>query len=270
MPVYTKEFIEANLINPPEWLGGSLIMEAVVGSRAYGVSSDASGSDLDLVAVCVPPMGLVYPFAAGELPGFDKPYPRFEQFTQQRIPMHDCTADLSVYSIVRFVKLAVSGNPNVLGFLFSNPDLTDSISPVWDKLYAGRHEFLHRGCIAAFTELSDRECERFNTTKHIGNPQRRALASIHGYDTKGACNALRWLLELEQILTERNLEKARSGRLLTEIRSGKWSLADVNRAVADARSINNEWMKTTSLPEQPDMAAIKKLLIECLEMHYNQ
>ena len=65
-------------LHPPSWLPNNLCFETVMGSAAYGVSSDES--DVDVYGICLPPKELVFPHLAGEIPGFGTQLKRFEQW----------------------------------------------------------------------------------------------------------------------------------------------------------------------------------------------
>ena len=65
-----RHLAERDLIHPPRWLSPNICYETVMGSQAYGVSTDSS--DFDVYGFCVPPKSLVFPHLAGEIPGFGR------------------------------------------------------------------------------------------------------------------------------------------------------------------------------------------------------
>src|SRR5688500_4528079 len=52
-------------MSPPDWLPDNLLYETLMGSEAYGVSSDAS--DRDVYGICMPPKHMLFPHLAGEI-----------------------------------------------------------------------------------------------------------------------------------------------------------------------------------------------------------
>jgi uncharacterized protein len=80
------QLTEKKKANPPKWLPNSVIYETIMGSVAYGVSSDTS--DMDIYGICVPPKELVFPHLAGEIPGFGRQIPRFDVYQEHHL--QDC------------------------------------------------------------------------------------------------------------------------------------------------------------------------------------
>ncbi len=74
---------EKKLINPPSWLGSNVHYLTIMGSVAYGVSSDTS--DMDIYGWCMPTKELVFPHLAGEILGFGRQTKRFEQYQQHHV-----------------------------------------------------------------------------------------------------------------------------------------------------------------------------------------
>ena len=69
-----------NVIHPPKWLMANCSYLTIMGSQAYGVSTD--DSDLDTYGFCLPPKEMVFPHLAGEIPGFGRQTAPFEQWQQ--------------------------------------------------------------------------------------------------------------------------------------------------------------------------------------------
>ena len=71
------------LITPPGFIKNNVHYEVLMGSVAYGVSSD--NSDMDIYGFCIPPKDVVFPHLRGEILGFGKQINRFEQYQQHKI-----------------------------------------------------------------------------------------------------------------------------------------------------------------------------------------
>lgn len=90
----------------------------------------------------------------------------------------------------------------------------------------------------------------------------------YGYDVKFAYHIIRLLNEVEQILTEHDLDLQRNREQLKSIRRGDWALEEVEEYF-QKKELELEALYTKStLRHSPDEEAIKTLLLECLEMHY--
>src|SRR5207302_9796696 len=101
-----QRLTDRGLIKPPRWLPGNVQYETVMGSVAYGVSSDAS--DVDVYGWAIPPREDIFPHLRGELPGFGRRARRFEQFQEHHVRDPDALAghgrsyDLTIFGIVKF------------------------------------------------------------------------------------------------------------------------------------------------------------------------
>src|SRR3954462_5460788 len=73
-----QRLTDRGLVKPPRWLPGNVQYETIMGSVAYGVSSDTS--DLDVYDWAIPPKEEIFPHLRGEIPGFGRPAKRFEVF----------------------------------------------------------------------------------------------------------------------------------------------------------------------------------------------
>lgn len=78
MSSITAQLAHRGLIRPPHFMPSNVMYETIMGSIAYGVSSDQS--DRDVYGFCIPPKEGVFPHLDGEIPGFGEPKKRFEQF----------------------------------------------------------------------------------------------------------------------------------------------------------------------------------------------
>src|SRR5260370_32102011 len=78
---------DRGLVKPPRWLPANVQYETVMGSVAYGVSSDSS--DLDVYGWAIPPKEDVFPHLRGEGLGFGRQAKRFEQFQEHHVPHPD-------------------------------------------------------------------------------------------------------------------------------------------------------------------------------------
>ncbi len=73
-----QRLTDRGLARPPRWLPGNVQYETIMGSVAYGVSSDSS--DVDVYGWAIPPKEDIFPHLRGEIVGFGKQAKRFEQY----------------------------------------------------------------------------------------------------------------------------------------------------------------------------------------------
>jgi len=77
-----KALAGKGLAKPPPWLTDNILYETIMGSVAYGVSSDSS--DMDVYGWAIPPKEDVFPHLRGDILGFGKQAERFAQFQQHQ------------------------------------------------------------------------------------------------------------------------------------------------------------------------------------------
>ncbi|MGW7100732.1 nucleotidyltransferase domain-containing protein [Streptomyces sp. NPDC054838] len=206
------------------------VYACVMGSRAFGLATEAS--DTDRRGVYLAPTPLFW--------RFDKPPthvegPRDEEFS---------------WELERFCELALGANPNILECLHS--PLVERLTPVGEELRSLRPAFLSRQAHTSFT--------RYAASQHR---KLRADVRIHGAPRwKHAMHLLRLLLSCRDLL--------RTGRLtidvtphrdrLLAVKRGEltWTETDAwtSRLTAECESA----LATSPLPAGPDTARVADFL----------
>lgn len=100
------------------------------------------------------------------------------------------------------------------------------------------------------------------------NSSRFAMRKKHGYDVKFSYHVVRLLLEIEQILTEEDLDLERNREVLKGIRRGEWTMDKLKDWASDKEKALERVYEDSKLPWGPREPELKKLLLECLEHHY--
>ncbi len=119
---------------------------------------------------------------------------------------------------------------------------------------------------ARFKGYSYSQLNKMSSNKREG--KRKALHDKYGYDIKFAYHVVRLLLEVEQILSEGDLDLQRHKEQLKSIRRGEWTEEEI-KTWAGKKESNLESLYTkSSLPYSPNEDEIKDLLLQCLKMHY--
>lgn len=100
------------------------------------------------------------------------------------------------------------------------------------------------------------------------NDKRAISIRDYGFDLKFASHCVRLLNEVEQILTEGDLDLTRNSEQIKSIRRGEWSIEQID-AYFTSKERELETLYTNStLRHSPDEDAIKELLLNVLEEHY--
>jgi hypothetical protein len=112
--------------------------------------------------------------------------------------------------------------------------------------------------IRSFHEMDSRKPEP--------GSKRAALREKYGYDVK--YHVVRLIGEVEQILTEGDIDLRRNREQLKSIRRGEVPQEDIRRMYAEKERDLEKLYHSSKLPWAADEAAIKTLLLQCLEEHY--
>ncbi len=265
-----QRLVQRNLIRPPRWLPGNVQYETIMGSVAYGVSSDTS--DLDIYGWAIPPKDDVFPHLRGEILGFGRPAKRFEQFQEHQITDRSelagrgRTYDVTIFGIVKFFALAMENNPNIIDSLFTPRTCVLHSTKVGNLVRENRRLFLHKGAWPKFKGYAYSQLHKLAIKQPQG--KRAELAARHGFDTKFGYHVVRLIGEVEQILMEGDIDLQRNNEPLKAIRRGEWSEEQLRRWFADKELYLERLYAESTLRATPDEDQIKRLLTDCLEEHY--
>jgi len=256
------------LISPPSWLPDNVQYECMMGSVAYGVSTDYS--DVDVYGFCMPKKELLFPHLAGEIQGFGRQVKRFDQFQQHHIKDSGSQKeyDLSIYSIVKYIQLAMENNPNMIDSLFVPDFCILHITKVGTMVRDQRKLFLHKGSWHKFKGYAYSQMHK----AHLKNPKEGSKRATNveqfGWDVKFGYHVVRLISEVEQILTEQDLDLQRNREQLKAIRCGEMGLEEVQEWFSDKEKSLEKVYNESTLRHSPDEGAIKQLLLQCIEEHY--
>lgn len=268
MSTLVDKLLEKKLISPPKWLPPKVCYLTIMGSDAYGCS--AGSSDLDIYGFCVPPKEHVFPWTNGEIPGFGQQIQRFDQWQEHHVKDVDAGKeyDLQVFSIVKYFQLAMENNPNMVDSLFTPRRCVIATSPIGDHVRNNRLLFLHKGSFHKFRGYAFAQMNKIKNKVNASNPKRAATIDAYGYDVKFAYHVARLALECEQILNTHDLDLERDREVYKSIRRGEWTIERLEEWFTDKERQLEAAYASSSLRHKPDEAAIKAVLLECLEMHF--
>lgn len=166
MASVVKRIVKEKLASPPPWLPENVMYETIMGSVAYGVSSDTS--DCDVYGFCLPKKSVIFPHLTGYIEGFgDKPE-GFNQWQQHHIkdPSAGKEYDVSIYSIVKYFQLCMENNPNMIDSLFTPQNCVLHITPIGNMVRENRKMFLHKGSWHKFKGYAYSSMHKCNIKTH--------------------------------------------------------------------------------------------------------
>lgn len=256
------------LIHPPKFLIANTHYLTMMGSVAYGVSSDTS--DVDIYGFCIPCKEDVFPHLRGEVPGFGRQKQRFDVWQEHHVEDKETGKqyDFAVYSIIKFFALVMENNPNMTDALFVPRRCILHSSDIAEMVREKRKMFLHKGSFHKFRGYAYQQMSKIRNKTNSSNPKRAADVATHGYDLKFAYHVLRLALECEQILMTHDLDLERDREILKSVRRGEWTLEQIEQWFTDKERHLEGLYAASTLPHDPDEEAVKQLLLDCLEHHY--
>ena len=267
MPSNLEKLVARGLAKPPHNLGAQLQYETWMGSAAYGVSAD--NSDLDVYGFAIPDKAYVFPHQVNaEIEGYDLKGPRFEQYEQAHIDDGRTVWDFQIYNITKYFRLLKGCNPNLIDSLFTPIRCVTHMTPIGQKVRERRHKFLHKGAWHTFKGYSYSQMVSIKKKVPKEGSKRYADYLKYGFDVKFAYHVVRLLGEVEQILTEGDLDLERNREQLKSIRRGEWTLEDIEKYFTSKERELETVYNNSKLPYTADDIFVKGLLMECLEDHF--
>lgn len=251
----------------PKFFPDGIQYETIMGSSAYGVSTD--NSDLDIYGWCIPPKSVVFPHTVGYIPGFGTQPEKFEQWQLHHVKDEENVVeyDFQIFSIVNYFSLCMANNPNVIDSLFTPHHCITHISPIAQIVRDNRKIFLHKGSWHKFKGYAFSQMSKMKS-KEPPTGKRKEIVEKFGFDLKYGYHLVRLISEVEQILTEGDLDLLRNKEMLKAIRAGDWTLEQIEDYFTTKEKHLEEVYLTSTLQHSPDEKAIKQLLMDCLEHYY--
>ena len=259
---------DKGLITPPKFLMSNVQLLVQMGSQCYGCAEDQS--DNDLYGIVIPFKSDIFPHLRNEIVGFGTQIKRFEQYQQHGIEDKSSkkTYDITIFNIVKYFNLMLDCSPNIIDSIYVPRRCIIHSTPIGEHIRDNRKIFLHKKAWHTFRGYSFAQMSKIHNKTNSSNPKRQKTIEVTGYDTKFFYHVVRLLEEIEQILIEHDLDLERNKALLRSIRRGEWSLERAEKYFEEKEKLLQEVYSKSTLPHSADEEAIKRLLLESLEMHF--
>jgi len=199
---------------------GCTILRGLVGSTVHGLNVNDGIEDRDEMGVCVEPF-------ADAMSLWDP----FEQFIYRSAAEREGRAnarstggdlDLTIYSLRKWIRLALKGNPTILLLLFTPEDQLVHCDELGAELRALTPAIVSRRVQAPFLGYLQAQKQRLTGERGQKRIHRPELEEMYGFDTKYAMHMLRLGFQGVELLT--------TGRLSLPMREPERSyLLDVRR-----------------------------------------
>lgn len=254
------------LASAPSFIKDNVVYEVLTGSMAYGNATD--NSDWDIYGVCIPPKRIVFPHSNGVVIGFDKDYEKFNQFVKHGVfdQYNGREYDFTMFNIVKSYSLCADNNPNMLDTLFVPHHCVLHSNNIGQHIRESRHKFLSKKAWHTFKGYAFGQLKKAKSQNREG--KRKEIVDKYGYDTKFASHIVRLIGEVEQILEEGDLDLLRNKEIIKSVRRGDWTFHQIEQWFIEKEVALESLYHKSDLPHKPNMKEIKKVLLECLDMHW--
>lgn len=175
--------------------------------------------------------------------------------------------DLSMYSLHKYLRLAVAGNPTVLILLFATGDAVVTMSPLGVELQSLAPSIVSVEAGRRFLGYLDGQHRRMDGYGHVARmPKRPELVERFGYDTKYASHALRLGYQGVELMTTGRLTLPLPEPALSACRAVKQGHVDAAGARVLIEDVRDQLFGLLTsgggvLPERPDADAVSDWMI---------
>lgn len=253
-----------------QWLVENLMLEAIMGSHAYGCQTEKS--DYDILAIVLPKPEHINPQRYGFVLGFDQ-LPEFSRKElkgkKNRVLIGKQEVEAEWISLIEFfVQAGLKGSPNLMEGLFVKRELVTVGTKMGYHLRDHRKLFLSMKTFQAFRGYANGQMHRIRS-RNPETEDRRLIIEKYGMDIKMAYHTLRLVDQIEQVLTVGDIDLMRNKEECKLMRAGEWGDFDrFDKEFQKRMDHLEDLSRKCNLPPQPQQGSLKKLLMEILEEHY--
>ena len=236
----------------------STILRGLVGSTVHGLNVNDGIEDRDEMGVCVEPfeaaMSLREPFAqfiyrsAAEREG------------RQDARSGAGDLDLVIYSLRKWIRLALKGNPTILLLLFTPDEQLVTCDELGAELRALAPAIVSRRAQQPYLGYLQAQKQRLTGERGQRRVHRPELEAMYGFDTKYAMHMLRLGFQGVELLTTGRLslpmqEPARS--FLLDVRRGKVNEQECLARAGELEQQLTDLAETSPLPQEPEETQVE-------------
>jgi len=236
-----------------------LLIRAETGSTAWGVNLDNQG-DRDELAVCIEGLPEVVGFNS-----FEQEVYRSAAVREGKADARSQTGDLDLvtYSLRKWMRLALKGNPTILTLLFVPRTKWVDGDGLWEHIQFLTPKIVSKQAGKAF--LGYLQAQRMRLLGERGglDVHRKELEEKYGYDTKYAMHMLRLGYQGIELLSTGTITMPLPGTerdYLLGVRRGESSRQDVLTRCGELEAEIKDLLTTSPLPDEPDHVYMEKYM----------
>src|SRR5688572_7282509 len=239
------------------------IVRGLVGSTGHGPNVNDGIEDCDEMGTCVEP--LEEPMAL---------WAPFEQFSYRTAAEREgrddarSTAgdlDLTIYSLRKWTRLALKGNPTIMLLLFTPEDQLVYCDDLGAELRTLTPSIVSRRVQGPFLGYLQAQKQRLTGERGQKRIHRPELEEMYGFDTKYAMHMLRLGFQGVELLTTGRLslpmrEPARS--FLLDVRRGRVSEQECLTRAGELEQDLTDLATTSQLADEPDEVRVEQWVLD--------
>ena len=227
------------------------ILRVVVGSKLYG--TDNAESDVDEMGVFVEPIEYVAGFSEIE-----------QHIAQKRDAAGVMITESKIYSLRKFLRLALDGNPDVTPVLFVPESLHTVSRPLGTQMQALYPHIVSRKSGVKFLGYMESQRQRMLGERGQKKVNRPELLAKYGFDTKYAMQLLRLGINGVELLTTGRLQfpmTSKDRTSLKDVRGGRVSLNDILQQAGDLARQLKDAIDVSPLPAEGNRALVEDWMV---------
>lgn len=241
------------------------IFRCLVGSGVHGLAVSGQ-DDRDEMGICIEPPEYVIGLRS------------FSQYIYRSQPEGHRSGpgdlDLTTYSLRKWMRLALAGNPTILLPLFVPADAVVASTPLGDELRNLSPRIVSRQAgrrFAGYLEAQRRSLlSRDGKGRDVTRPE---LVEAYGWDTKFGSHMVRLGMQGAELLETGRItlpvpEPARNW--IRELRTGGHSMREALEAAEECERQIKVLLDTSPLPEKPDYGAMDRWLVSAYERSWGE
>jgi uncharacterized protein len=236
------------------------ILRCLVGSTAHGVNVQDGVEDRDEMGVWIEDYA--------DYCGFTRAVadPFIYRTAAIREGKHDAKSkagdlDLTIYSLRKFLHLALKGNPTILMLLYAPPLEADARGMQMRELAP---KIISRKAGGAFLGYLTNQRERLEGSRGQKDVNRPELVEKYGFDTKYAMHALRLGIQGVELMETGKLQIPMSDKdrqYLLAVRTGQYTFQAVLDDIKTVEARLEKTWETSHLPKNPDTLAVEEWML---------
>jgi hypothetical protein len=242
------------------------ILRSVVGSGVHGIAIEGT-DDHDEMGVYIEPPEVVVGLRSARADYIWRTQP-------EGVRSGHGDVDLVLYSLHKYLRLGIKGNPTVLLPLYAPEDSLIVVTPLGEELRALRSSLLSRRAVERFLGYMHSQHQRMmGDGKRNRVPNRPELIERYGWDVKYGSHALRLAFQGREIAREGTLTlpmRADERERVLAVKRGEVPRDEVSEQIFDlendVRGILDR--NESPLPEHPDLDVVSDWSVSAQRRHW--